>query len=406
MPDTLNSGQLLEQVKAGELITAEWMNDLVVTINDLLTRVAKLEGAQGGVVITDLIYTSPLRLGDPLEIRGLNFGYSRGAQQVYFDAVSITNFHTGSNDTRLIVTVPSFADFPEEGRVVTLLVANGVNSAMRTLTILPADRPISGNLVDVIWETITPNPFSAGNSPRIGYRLRSRIRVARTFTLTTTISRAELQTGIELRELQGDKEVRIANGQIELGSLQEKLFFLQFPKIPDAITRGTKFTITVSAVSGGVTGSDTREFTVGEKSLQSDPAITLSYSDFNAVDDAGDPAPADGLYDSATDTIKLKAQAFGRAELLATFTQVGTYTVTINPSGTVDGWTRKLETGSPLVIEQNDLDTGKGTTSRTIDFTLQPTGTATASQVEIRIEIERNGVSMGEWLPFKLARLT
>jgi hypothetical protein len=384
------------------------MNDLVDTVNDLRVRVADLEDKQtngSAVVITNLIFTSPLRLGAQIEIRGQNFGYSRGAQRVRFDNVDITEFRPGSDDTRLLVTVPSFANFPESGRDVTLFVSNGVSSAIRTLSVLPADHPVSGNLVDVLWETVTPNPFLPKDSPRLGYRLRSRVGVTRTFTITPTISRPELQTGIELRELQDDKEVPVTNRQIQLASLQEKLFCMYLPTIPDSFTKGTSFTITVSAVSGGVTGTDSRDFTVGEKTIQSDPTITLSFSNFSAVDDAGDPLPAtDGSYDSASNTIQLRAGKFGRAELAATFEQVGTYTVRLIPEGTIDGWTRNLDTGKSIQIEQNDLDSNNGKAPRMVRFNLQVAADAPASQIEVRIE--RGGATTGERLSFKLARLT
>jgi hypothetical protein len=398
----------MEHVRPGDLIVAPWMNDLVDAVNDLSTRVAALEAKQadgGAVVITNLIFTSPLRLGDPLEIRGLNFGYSRGAQQVRFDNVDITEFRTGSDDTRLLVTVPSFANFPESGRDVTLFVSNGVSSAIRTLSVLPADRPVSGNLVDVLWETITPNPFLPNDTPRFGYRLRSRVGVSRTFTITPTVSRSELQKGIELREIQGDIEVPLTNRQIHLASLQEKLFCIYLPAIPDGLTKGTSFTITVHAVSGGVTGTDSRDFTVGEKTIQSDPTITLSFSSFSAVDDAGDPLPpADGSYDSASNTIRLRGGNFGRTELQAIFEQVGTYTVKLIPEGTVEGWTRNLDTGKSIQIEQNDLDSHNGKAPRLVKFNLKVTADAPASQIEVRIE--RDGATTGERLTFNLARIT
>src|SRR5262245_64952359 len=117
-------------------------------------RITELEGASTGdhVTITGLVFINPLHMGDHLEIQGHNFGYSKGAQRVRFDNVEITEFRIGSSDTRLIVTVPTFTDIPEGGRPVTLTVANGVTSDTRSLTITPANTPVSGNLVDVVWE--------------------------------------------------------------------------------------------------------------------------------------------------------------------------------------------------------------------------------------------------------------
>jgi hypothetical protein len=403
--------KLLNDVQAGDLITSAMWKDVVEAINDLDDRVTELQIALGKVIITDLIYTPPLYPGNLLEIRGYNFGYSRGMQIVKFDQVGITEFRSGCSDTRLLVKVPAFTGLPEEGRDVTLLVGNGEDSTTRLLHIAWYEAPISGNLVDVIWESITPNPFGSGDIPRIGYRLRSRVGQARTFTISPTVSRTELQTGIEMRELQGTVEVPVSNGQIQLGSLQEKLFFVYLPTIPTSMTNGTSIRLTVSAVSGGVTGSDSRDLIVGEKSLVSDPNLTLSPPTFSAVDDAGVEVPGDGSFDSATNTILLRAGRFGRATLSATFEQtagapsvLGTYTVRLIPDGTLDGWTRRLETDPTILIEQNDLDTHSGGVPRSIIFSLETSASPSASQIEVRIE--RAGSEAGERMPLRLARLS
>ncbi|HAP39536.1 MAG TPA: hypothetical protein DCQ94_07230 [Nitrospira sp.] len=398
MAEASTLGQALKRAKPGDVISSVWINELVDTVNDLQTRLASLEDAQaqGFVAITGLLYTSPLRLGDPLEIQGQNFGWSRGTQQVRFDSADITEFRPGSSDTRLLVTVPSFSNFPDAGREVALVVSDGTYSARRSVFILPAEQPISGNLVDVLWETITPNPMAIGQPLSIGYRLRSRVDSTRTFTITTAIAPAGLQSGVEVRD---EHHQLLVQKRIELGALQEKLFFVKLTDIPNTLP-ASGLTITTSAVSGGVTGSDSRTFTVAG-SVASDPAITLSVSGFSAVDDAGDPVPNDGSYDSGATTIRLRSGAFGRMELAGTFNRVGTYTVSLTPSGVVDGWTRTLDTGAVIVIEQNDLIGGQA--SRMIRFNLLVSSTASTGQIEVRVQ--RSGATGDKHLLFQLARL-
>lgn len=394
------SSEELERVRPGDLITAAWMNEVIDTVNELRLRVASLEGVEDDrLVITDLVFAGTLRLGDPLEIRGENFGFSRGTQQVKFDNTIITEYRAGSSDTRLLVRVPAFSPFPEEGRDVLLTVSNESSSARRTLSILPADQPVSGNLVDVLWETVVPNPVSIGTRVRLGYRLRSRVGATRTFTINPVVSRAELNTGIEVRD---EDDVLIPSRQIQLGSLQERLFFVILPIVPPSVTTGTSLTVTVSAVSGGVTGSDSRSFIVGTAITPSDPAITLSPTNFSAVDDAGLPAPGDGSYDAATRTIGLRPGAFGTMDLEATFEVVGTYSVTLNPTGLVTGWTRTLTTGPSIVIEENDLDDGPA--QRPIRFNLQVTGSAPVSQVEVIVQ--RASATTDERVSFQLSRIS
>jgi hypothetical protein len=395
------SSERIERVNPGDLITAAWMNELIDTINDLRARVASLEGGRGddNVVITDLIFAGTLRLGDPLEIRGENFGFSSGTQEVKFDNTRITEFRPGSSDLKLLVRVPALSPFPEEGRDVLLTVSNGFSSAHRTLSILPADNPVSGNLVDVLWETVTPNPVSVGSTVRLGYRLRSRVGASRIFTINPVMSRAELNTGIQVLD---QTEVLIPSRQIQLGSLQEKLFFVVLPAIP-AAAAGATFSVTVSAVSGGVTGSDSRPFTVGATTTPDDPTITVSPTNFSAVDDAGLPQPSNGSYNAGTKTIGLRAGSFGTMDLEATFRVQGNYSVTLIPTGAVGGWTRTLITGTTIEIEENDVSGGK-TAQRPIRFSLQVAGGAAPGQIEL--VVKRIGQTPEERLTFQLTRIT
>ena len=399
MSAVISSEEQLRRVRPGELITAARMNELIDAVNDLLTRVTDLEGEEDNrVVITDLAFAGTSRLGDPLEIRGRNFGFSRGTQQVRFDDRVITEFRAGSSDTQLLVRVPIFSPFPEEGRNVLLTVSNESSSARRTLSILPGDRPVSGTLVDVLWETVTPNPVVAGSTVRLGYRLHSRVGATRTFTINPVVSRSELNTGIQILN---EHDVPLPTREIQLRNEEEKLFFIVLPAVPSALTSGTVFNVTVSAVSGGVTGSDSRAFTVGTSITPSDPAITLSPISFSAVDDAGIEVPGDGSYDAATKRIGLRAGAFGRMQLEATLSVAARYNVTLTPSGLSDGWTRTLDTGATIDIEENDLRNGPA--QRPIRFNLQDTAAAPDSTVEV--VVQRVGQTSDERVSFRLSRI-
>src|SRR5262245_53865495 len=118
---------VVPSVRAGDLITADFMNQLIAAVNDLETRLAQLEGitpgANGAVAITN-VSPSDLHVGDPFTIIGLNFGTPSLCVVTFNNGNPVTAFKAGSDDTHLLLNVPPMS-LGTDPQPTSLVVSNG-----------------------------------------------------------------------------------------------------------------------------------------------------------------------------------------------------------------------------------------------------------------------------------------
>ncbi|MEF8817492.1 MAG: IPT/TIG domain-containing protein [Salinivenus sp.] len=134
---------LPDRVDAGDLITADDLNDLISSLEDLQKRVADLENQQGGVVINGFNPPNEVEVGQPLTIVGTNFEFPPDQNTLELNGREITDFLRGSTNTQLRISVPEDIQVPQGGRNVTVRVENDAGSAQRVYRLLPAstDQP-------------------------------------------------------------------------------------------------------------------------------------------------------------------------------------------------------------------------------------------------------------------------
>ncbi|MEQ1537960.1 MAG: IPT/TIG domain-containing protein [Sphingorhabdus sp.] len=103
-------------VAPGDLITAELFNGMLNNVNDLMARVAVLEGAGGGPVITGILPGNvPIPTNSILTITGTGFNHEPNRNIVKLGSRTITEFREGSNESSLSFTVPDvFSDLPKQ----------------------------------------------------------------------------------------------------------------------------------------------------------------------------------------------------------------------------------------------------------------------------------------------------
>ncbi len=398
---------LFEHVRPGDVITHQLMNAMLDEINSLGARVTMLESqatAGGAVRITSVIPTggvgAPIRVNDEVQILGLNFGYSRGAQRVFFDTVRVDEYRIGSDDTRLLVPVPSLPGLPAGGRVVALRVENGTTVDTQNITVLPIQQTLQGD-VDVFWlDTATnpsPNPIVPGQSATFAYTLRSRANLPAAYTITPTITVMTGTVPLGLANLQVLDATRavIANRQITLEPGQTANFFIQIPTIPAGIT-GLAFNLNVSADSANLNGSDQRPFTIGTPVEPSDSAIVLTISAFN-------PATQ---FNSATNTISLKQGVIGTMDYLCTFVQAGTYNVTFELSAATLNW--EIGPGSTPQLPPGVTPAGFGYVEPNANVTESPqfkvrANTGASPTGQVIFTIKRSGQTIGQTRRYNLA---
>src|SRR5574341_676074 len=349
--------QKLNHVQPGDLITADLMNSVLDALENLDARISSQASTGNAVVITNLIPPPPLQAGQDLQIQGANFGFSTGSTVLKFDDMQVNAFKMGSSNTALFVNVPYLTNLGT-GRDVILSISNGTTTAVRAVRVVPMQQPQQGN-VDILWnDAVTPNPnpnpIVNGETATIAYVIKSRALLPATFTIGTQCSDATIQSSLQV--LDGSQNP-LPTRQIDLAPGQQKGFFISIPTV--LVASGSSFTLTVSASAIGAAGSDTRSFTVGSAITPPDSTINLAFNALSTVDPStGNPDPASS-YSASDNTIHLKAGIRGRLNLVAQFTQIGTYNLSVVPLPPTSNWTVVLaDTPSQYVIGTSDFSGG------------------------------------------------
>lgn len=143
-PDKLNDvlrdilARRRREVRPGELITAELMNQILGQLESLELRVAALEGQSTGStgdapVITDW---SPkdVAVRQTLTVSGLNFPTSPGADSVDLDGNFVTHFISADATSMSFEVPPGLQQLP---RNVPLTVRNGQRSGTASVHVIP-----------------------------------------------------------------------------------------------------------------------------------------------------------------------------------------------------------------------------------------------------------------------------
>ncbi|MEO6092094.1 MAG: IPT/TIG domain-containing protein [Novosphingobium sp.] len=122
-------------VAPGDLITAELFNKVRTDIDDLMSRVAVLEGVSGGPVLESLSPAGSVALNGLLIVTGRNFNPIRTLNTVLIGDVEITQFRSDSSPTQLIFPVPDlFTALPQSFPVRVRTQGQTSNALSITIT--------------------------------------------------------------------------------------------------------------------------------------------------------------------------------------------------------------------------------------------------------------------------------
>jgi hypothetical protein len=385
----------LAQVRPGDLIRADDYNLLIARVNDLGVRVERLEagagGGDGGVpgapVIETLTPPSP-RIGDTVVITGSRFDYATGAARVTIDGIFVTLL-AGSSDTTLIFQVPQLAGIPDGGRPVELAVHNVRLSTIRSVIVLPEIPPLQGN-VNIQFEDTLPARITLNQPCTFHFKLVSEANVPVTLTLAPTTSVPAWNAGLQILD---DAGSLAPSGQVTVGALREKDFFVRVAQITSA---ATNFTMTVNGQGQGiVTSSGAQAFTVGEIGAQ-DTEIRLSIEGVIRGTPDGDPL-------SGT-TVTLMTNERGELDLLGKFHRIGTYTWTARLEPQNAGWA--LDTSAlpaSIVVQQGDIHTSGPDVGWAVDsLPVVVTAPSSARTADLVFTLQRQQATLRRSLTLRL----
>jgi hypothetical protein len=391
----------LKTVDPGNVIASADWNDLVKAINLLESRVSILEaggGAKSIPKITQILPTGAVTAGSQIRIYGADFGYSQGAQSVYFGSTRATNFISGSSDSLLIVQIPNVVEGASEaGTAMTMSVGNLFGYATWSITVKAMPTVTSGGF-QLSYHGSRPTTPTQNAPVYYDFDLESDASEDLTITLVPGINVIPpLPAGVtdpglaSLLEVidsdgsvRGDHTIALAEGATKRISLRLNL--------PDQVD-GLRYSLRVLASAPGVPSriESLPDQQVGQAGEQPDATVT-SFEYASTVigeavfsTDTGGVAGVDG-------TLTVKQGTTVTIQMATTFVvPVGTtysYQMTAPVQAPANGWS-----GQANDILENPLPVqGPG---GSVDTYFDITAPASSSTGVVRLTLTRQGATSG-----------
>lgn len=145
-----------DHVNPGDLITANFMNDLLRRLKAVEDALAAPGTGTGSSLFIDRIVPSgTLTVGQEIEIEGRGFADPVSGNIVTMGGMVIERFLPGSSSTRLILTVPSISGVPRDDVVLT--VRNGTASDSEVLNVVaPVIIPVGRLMITDVTGSVSP----------------------------------------------------------------------------------------------------------------------------------------------------------------------------------------------------------------------------------------------------------
>jgi hypothetical protein len=214
-----------EGVHPGDLITAELFNDMRGDINDLLTRMAALEGTSGGPFIERIEPEGTDKaINTQLIIVGRNLKPDNLDTKVTIGDIVVTDFFLDPDKKRLVLPVPvGFTTLPVT--VPVKVTTGGKTSNSVSIRVVAAQVVPTGS----IQITRTADPIGAittGGTNNITFKIKSQLNVTRDFQLSAQVLNFQGSTAQAwLAEVQFSEAspIRLASGEERTVTLKVKV---------------------------------------------------------------------------------------------------------------------------------------------------------------------------------------
>jgi hypothetical protein len=347
------------QVRPGELITAELINQILAELESLESRVTKLEASgtvvmpNQPVIITGLQPSGPVPMQSELQIMGRNFSLP-SANIVTIDGVPVRQFKTGSSDTLLILDVPLIAGVTNQGKTVTLTLSNPLGFAQTSMVIVPAVQTTpTGSLFVTLSQSPTEPQLLAGQSFTFVFAVRAFTNMEEVFNLTPIVSTGWPAAIVD----QGSTpitpvEIRIPKSDPPIGTTRDVRVRVTIPAdTPPNTTAQLRLAVASKLNPTGLnitSGGDT--ITVGQPPPPPQ-RVTVSFS--AVLKPAGAPTASK---DANNVLVIPVAGTTYRVDFSVANPDAGTYNYIFTPPGGL--WTARIEGASssgPLTANQGTL---------------------------------------------------
>jgi hypothetical protein len=336
----------------------------------------------GDELVIDAVFPGgSLVIGQQIEIRGRNFGFADGSARVRFDDQPADPL-AGSSDTRLLVLVPRNLAVVSGGTLVTLEVqSNAGSDSVPVVVRLPVQQPVG--LLNVAWVSVDPDTVAVGARCTVVYRVTSRVSP----DVDVELLLEGTQSVLDVATLQNKANEPIVE-PVHMDTDEAITVQVVIDPVPDV----ANFTLSMGARVVGheeIAGADTRQFTTGEPTPPSDPAITI------VTPPDVDVQPGGGTATLTGSTLALSDGATVDLEFTLAVTQAGTYRVRVEPSSFTPPWLSVLSqptSGEFPNIPASEL-VGDGVATREIRVTVARRSAVIPQPSAITLIVNRPGRS-------------
>jgi hypothetical protein len=138
----------VQKVKAGDLITATYVNSIVDALDSLQEQIDAIDvsaPSTGSKPVITTVDPSPVPLSSTMTIHGHNFAVPASLNTVTVDGTPLNDFPGGSNDQNLLVSVPGNLT-PGTKSLIVQTTAGGASDP-KSVTFSAADIEVAGQVL-------------------------------------------------------------------------------------------------------------------------------------------------------------------------------------------------------------------------------------------------------------------
>ncbi len=177
-------------VAAGDVITAEMMNQVLADIASLQTRVSVLELGIPALDRPQIVLVSPedgVRIGSELKVYGFNLSPS-DLTSVSIGDRTVNVFKNSSHSRLLAFDVPSVIGIPQGGADVRLKITNEFGSDDIMVNILPFESTDLTATIFISGPTVPPDALLPNTTYTYTYSVSAVTTISATYTLSAEIT--------------------------------------------------------------------------------------------------------------------------------------------------------------------------------------------------------------------------
>lgn len=177
------------QVAAGDVISAELMNQILADIGNLQTRMMVLEEGIPDVDRPQIVLVNPsngVRIGEPLEVSGFNLAPEQ-LTSVRIAGRTVSVFSAASHSRLLVFEVPSILGIPEEGADVSLEISNEFGSDDISVRVERTRVTELSTAISLGYVSFPNEELEANSDYTITVRITALTSLAATYTLSVNV---------------------------------------------------------------------------------------------------------------------------------------------------------------------------------------------------------------------------